>query len=132
MRIQAYIRVASDAGTVHAVYSELNAAGASITPVRRSSEDADQQPSWIWQTQRVNLDENDVDGGIRDLLQANQRLIPVLQKHRVKEVMVVLQVVTLYGLNDRPAGFHLSAETISLLSDLGAAFDNDSISDLGS
>jgi hypothetical protein len=49
----------------------------------------------------------------------------MIKRHDGPETDIYLEVVTQYQEGDAPEGLYLSAETILLLSEMGAAPDND-------
>ena len=56
---------------------------------------------------------------------ATKPIFPIIQKHRGPETEIYLEVVTRYDEHDNPLGMYLSAETLKLLGELGAALDID-------
>jgi hypothetical protein len=80
---------------------------------------------WNWRTQRVPIEVSNPDHGLRELLLAHKSIFPIIKRHEGPETDIYLEVVTQYEKGDAPEGLYLSAETILLLSEMGAALDND-------
>jgi Domain of unknown function (DUF4279) len=80
---------------------------------------------WNWQTLRVPIDINNPDDGLRELLLAHKSIFPIIKRHDELDTDIYLEVVTQYQQGDATEGLHLSAETILLLSEMGAALDTD-------
>jgi|GEM_PF-2284439 len=125
MRIEAYLRVVSDEATVRALHEETDVPGARIEKLKAPREGTANDYWWNWQTMRVRLDEDDVDRGVKALLEQYRSFSPAIKKHRGAEADIYLEVVTYCEEDERPRGLYLSAESISLLNELGAALDND-------
>jgi hypothetical protein len=120
MHIQAYLRILSNEATIRALHSETDVAHASIKQVK-----APNDMWWQWQTQRVPVDVDSPDDGLRALLLAHKPIFPIIKRHQGPETDIYLEVVTHYGRGEEPRGLYLSAETVLLLSEMGGAFDND-------
>jgi hypothetical protein len=75
-------------------------------------------------TNRVPVDPGDEDNALRALLQKYRPFFSTIRAHS-EDTDVYLEVITKYEPNEDPRGLYLSAETISLLSELGAAVDHD-------
>lgn len=80
---------------------------------------------WNWETQHSKIDVDQPDEGLQELLFRYKPIAPILNKFCGPEVDVYLEVVTEYQQGEQPRGLYLSRETISLLSEFGAALDND-------
>lgn len=127
MKIEAYIRVLSTEQIVHAINrdAKLSTARMIETKAQKGSEKL-----WNWQTPNTPIDTNNVDGGVGALLIQHKKIFPVIRNYSGPETDVYLEVVTYYKQGEEPQGLYLSAETIQLLYELGAALDNDVVYDL--
>jgi hypothetical protein len=85
---------------------------------------------WNWQTERISLAANNPDEGLRAFLEAHTTIFPIFKKYSGPEIDIYLEVVTYYSEGESPQGLYLSAETVHLLSELRAAFDNDVVVNL--
>jgi hypothetical protein len=126
MRFQAYLRVLSDEATIRTLYNETNVPGAVIKRLKAPKEGTD-ETWWNWETVHVDIDQSDVDRGVRALLEQYQPLFADIKQYRGPEADTYLELITFYNEHENPTGFCLSVESISLLNELGAAFDNDSV-----
>jgi hypothetical protein len=125
MRIQAYLRILSTEATIRALHSETKVPDASIKETKARRGTVGDAVWWNWCTQRVPIDIDKVDEGLRTLLLAYKPIFPIIKRHQGPEFDIYLEVVTLYERGEEPRGLYLSAETILLLSEMGGAFDND-------
>jgi hypothetical protein len=125
MRMYAYIRVLSDEATIHKISKEADIPDADIQRLKAPRDEDRDERCWHWLTPRVSIDVDDVDAGLKALLTRYRPMFPTLQRHRGTETDVYLEIVTTYEKNERPRGLYLSGETISLVSELGGAIDND-------
>jgi hypothetical protein len=80
---------------------------------------------WQWQTQRVPVDVDSLDDGLRAHLLAHKPIFQIIKRHQGPETDIYLEVVTHYERGEEPRGLYLSAETVLLLSEMGSALDND-------
>jgi hypothetical protein len=124
MRVHAYLSIVSDEATIRAIHVETRAQNATIKPLKARNDPPASDILWSWATARVSLDADDVDNGLRSLLSTHRPIFPAIRKHSEKSD-IYLQMVTYYEAGEEPRGLYLSAETISLLAELGAALDND-------
>jgi hypothetical protein len=131
MRIRAYISVYGDESAVRAIHDGTKVPGASITQhpkVKAQWSITGQDSPWSWTTARVPIEIDKSDEGLRKLLSTHKSIFPMINKYQGPQTATTLQLVTQYDKGDDRRGFHLSAETISLLNELGAAFDSDVVS----
>lgn len=125
MRIQAYLRVLSTEATIRALHTETDVPQASIMQLKARRGKVGDDMWWNWQTERVSVDMDNPDDGLRALLLAHRPIFPIIKKHQGPETDIYLEVVTQYEKGEEPRGQYLSAETILLLSEMGGALDND-------
>ena len=125
MRIQAYLRILSTEATIRALHGEAGVANASITETKARRREGDDGVWWNWQTQQVPIDIDNPDDGLRELVLAYKPIFPIIKRYQGPDTDVYLEVVTRYEQGEEPRGLYLSAETVLLLSEMGAAFDND-------
>jgi hypothetical protein len=125
MRIEAYLRVLSTEATIRALHTETGVAHASIKATEAPRGEGGDGVWWNWKTQRVPIDVDNPDNGLRELLLAHKSIFPIIKRHQGPETDVYLEVVTQYERGEEPRGLYLSAETVLLLSEMGGAFDND-------
>lgn len=121
MRISAYIRILGREGSIRKIDAEAKSLNATITPVKGKRKE---EQCWSWQTPRTTMDVDNLDAQVKGMLSENQLLFPVARKY-MKNTDIYLEIVTEYAHGECPRGLYLSAETILLLSKLGAALDND-------
>jgi hypothetical protein len=124
MQIEAYIRIVGSEATVRAIHSEINVPETRIKETKAPIGAVAGERWWNWMTSRVPVDPDDEDGGLRALLQKYRPFFSTIRAHS-EDTDVYLEVITKYESNEAPRGLFLSAETVSLLSELGAAVDND-------
>lgn len=124
MRISAYIRILSDEATIRRIKDEAKVSNAAVTQLK-AQRGSGEERWWNWQTPRVVVDVDNVDAGINALLLSHRSMFPVAQKYKGSETEIYLEVVTHYDRGEEPRGLYLSPATITLLSELGAALDND-------
>ena len=124
MRMQAYIRVCSDESVVRAIHRETNLPGATIKQRKAEAQSADGN-CWNWQTERVPINIDEIDGDLQSLLSAHRQIFPMINKHRDSELDVYLEIITKYEDGEDPHGLFLSDKTIALLAELGGAVDHD-------
>ena len=127
MRIQAYIRILSDEARVRSIHDETNLPNASIKRLKARRGTSGEEMWWNWQTERISIDVENPDGGLRAFLEAHRSIFPAIKKCQGPEADIYLEIVTQYDRGDDPRGLYLSSETIKLLSEMGAALDNDVI-----
>jgi hypothetical protein len=131
MRIQGYLRVYSDESAVRAIHDATKVPGATITQhlkVKAQWSVTGKDAPWSWTTARVPINIDKLDEGLSNLLAAHKSIFPIIRKYQGSKTAITLQLITQYDKDDDTRGLHLSAETISLLNELGAAFDNDVVS----
>ncbi len=131
MRIEAYLSIGSDELTIRALHKETNIPEASIRAypkVKAQWSVTGEDNPWGWGTAPVTLDVENVDDGLKALLTKYRPIFPIIQKYRGPKTAITLQIVSRYRQReDDPQGLSISAETISLLSELGGALDNDAV-----
>ena len=125
MRVEAYIRVVSTEAIVHSIHAQANVANAGIKRLKAKRDDSSDEMWWNWHTPRIPLDAENLDDGLRALLQAHKRIFPIIKNYEGPDADVYLEIVTQYEEGEEPQGLYLSAETIRLLSEMGGALDND-------
>jgi Domain of unknown function (DUF4279) len=125
MKIQAHLSIVSDEATIRAIHEETNLPDASIRRLKARSEGSADDYRWHWETPRVPIDAENPDEGLKKLLQKYRPIFPAIREHPEEEADIYLQMVTEYNRGEEPQEISLSRETISLLSELGAALDND-------
>ena len=126
MRLSAYIRVLGDEGTIRRINEEAKAADSAMRPLKARTGVGD-EVWWQWSTKRTAIDVDRADEGLRTVLSSHRSIFPTIRKYKGPRIDIYLEVVSEYRENERPKALHLSAETISLLSELGGALDNDSV-----
>jgi hypothetical protein len=125
MRVEAYLRVIGDEVTIRAISDVAQVPGATSRRLKARDDPPARDMLWCWATPRVTLDLDNIDEGLRVLLHAHKPAFPAIRKHCGPKSDIYLQMATYYEPNEEYRGLYLSAETISLLSELGAALDND-------
>jgi hypothetical protein len=131
MRIRAYLSVCSDEQTIRAIHKETSVPRAIIRAypkVKAQWSVTGEDTPWRWQTARIPIDIDDPDNGLKALLSAHRPIFPIVKKYQGPKTAITLQMITQYDEKEDTRGLHLSAETISLLSELGAELDNDVVS----
>jgi hypothetical protein len=124
VRVEAYLRVLGDEATIRSIQAETNLPNASIKRLKARRRASEEQMWWDWQTVRVPIDANNPDDGLKALLHAHRPIFPIIKKDQA-ETDIYLEVITQYDEGEEPHGLYLSAETVRLLSEMGAALDND-------
>lgn len=130
MRIEAYLSIGSDERTIRAIHEEANIPDASIRAYPKAKAQwsvTGEDSPWGWGTPLIQLDTDDPDAGLKVLLTKYRPIFPIIKKYRGPKTAIILQMVTRYKQGEDPRGFYLSAETISLIDELGAALDNDAV-----
>ena len=125
MRLYAYLRVLGKEATIRALHSETKVPHASIKETKARRGTVGDDVWWNWCTERVPIDIDKVDEGLRTLLLAYKPIFPMIKRHQGSETDIYLEAVTQYERGEEPRGLYLSAETVLLLSEMSAAFDND-------
>ena len=118
----------NDEQSIRALYEHANIPEATIKSLK-ARRDGTSEVWWLWHTPHINIDGRDIDGGIRALLEKYRSFFTAIKKYRGHEAETCLELVTYHQEKEEPQGFSLSPETISLLNELGAAFDNDCVYD---
>ncbi len=130
MRMEAYLSIGGDEHTIRAVHEETNIPGASARAYPKVKAEwsitGDESP-WGWGTAPVVLDVDGPDSGLNAMLIKYRSVFPIIRKHRGPRTGITLQIVTRYKQGEDPRGLYLSAETISLINELGAGLDNDAV-----
>lgn len=129
MRVQAYLRIVGDEQVIRKIGKETDVAGASITELRAPRAPAGKEMWWNWQTTRIPIETDNLDGGLRALLLEHRSIFPIIKKHQ-NEVDSYLEVVTYYDEGEESSGLYLSAETIQLLGEMGGSLDHDVVREL--
>ncbi len=129
MRFQAYIGIVNDAGSIRALHEHTNIPDAAIKPLKALREGTG-EVWWHWHTAKTDIDGTDIDAGVKELLKKHRPFFTAIKKYRGPEADTTLELVTYHREKEEPWGFSLSSETISLLSELDAAFDNDCVYDI--
>jgi len=127
MRMQTYLRVVSDETTICSLQREANIPGSTVKQPKSSTGGIGEERWWSWQTAIVDLDLNDEDRGVKNLLIQCRPLLLGIKKHQGPETEVILEVVTHYRQKEGSPGLYLSAESISLLSEVGGSLDHDAV-----
>ena len=125
MRIEAYLRVLSTEATIRELHRETNVPEAIIEQLKAPRDAGRDEMLWNWRTQRVSIDTNNPDDGLRALLLTHRPIFPIIKRHQGPDTDIYLEVVTRYEDGEEPQGLYLSAETVLLLSEMGGALDND-------
>jgi hypothetical protein len=129
VRHEAYLRVVGDEATIQVLHRKTGAAGAAIQQIKARDEKSGEL-LWVWATEHVDVAENDVDAGVNAVLTRYRGFFTSINEYRGLDSDLYLELVTFYREGDEPAGLYLSAETIKLLGELGADFDNDAVHDI--
>jgi len=125
VRVDAYIRVLADENTIRAIHAETSLPNASIKRLKAPRNTSSGEMWWNWETGVTPINAENPDSGLRALLEAHKSIFPMIRKHCGPEADIYLEVVTHYDEGEAPQGLYLSAETIQLLGEMGAALDND-------
>lgn len=128
VRIQGYIRVVGTESEIRAIHDGVQVCKATVMQLKMKLERPGGEHLWCWKTDLFTFKTQDVDEGMKEVLHQYQPLGSVIKKQQ--GVQVSFQLVTLYSKGESPQGLYVSAETISLLSSLGAALDNDAVRDI--
>jgi hypothetical protein len=124
MIIDAYIRVLGAEHRIQAIHKETNVPNARIRRLKARREALDDATWWDWGTEPTKLDTDKPDDGIKAILRRYRPIFPAISKHAA-DVDIYLEIVARYSENDEPRGMCLSAETVQLIGELGAAVDFD-------
>jgi hypothetical protein len=127
MRMQTYLRVVSDETTICSLQREANIPGSTVKQPKSSTGGIGEERWWSWQTAIVDLDLNDEDRGVKNLLIQCRPLLLGIKKYQGPATEVILEVVTHYRQKEGSPGLYLSAESISLLSEVGGSLDHDAV-----
>ena len=125
MQIEAYIRILGTEATVRAIHNGVNVPETRIKETKALRGTVEGEKWWNWHSNHVQVDPDDEDSGIRALLLKYRPFFSTIRAHCDQDTDVYLEVVAKYEPNEDPQGLYLSVETISLLSELGAAVDHD-------
>ncbi len=117
MKMEAYIRILGSEEQIRALQNHANLPDATVKETKGRL--------WNYETQRVPINSEDLDDGLKALLRRYRPFFSAIRAHCNSDADVYLEVITKYEPNEEPRGLFLSVETISLLSELGAAVDND-------
>ncbi len=124
MVIDAYIRVVGSQDTILAIHKETNAANARVKPLKAPRGETGEDRWWDWGTEPTRLDPEKPDDGINAILRTYRPIFPAISKHAA-DADIYLEIVVRYSGDDEPRDVCFSAETIQLISELGAAVDID-------
>lgn len=125
MQIEAYLRIVSDEHTIRAIHGDTRLIDASIGPLKARKEPGGEGVWWNWQTQRIQIDYENLDGELMTLLETHRPIFLRIREFPGAEIDVYLEIVSHYVEGEEPQGLYLSAETIHLLGEMGCALDND-------
>jgi hypothetical protein len=130
MRFEAYIRVLSDEATIRSLYSNVNVPEVVIEQLKARKEGTDEK-WWNWQTAKVEIDDfANIDREVRALLERYRPFFANIRNWPGPNSDIYLELVSYYEENERPSGLYLSADSLRLLAELGAAIDNDAVPDV--
>lgn len=122
MLTYAYFRVVGDEPTIQEIHRRTNVAGAGVRKLKAKKGD---DFWWSWSIERVFIDSENPDEDLKALLRRHRPIFPIIRSYMGNDVSIYFEVVMQHKPNDKPVGLFLSAETISLLNELGAALSND-------
>jgi hypothetical protein len=122
VRTYAYIRVVGDEETIRELQHRTDVAGAEIRKLKAKKRN---ELLWSWVTAKAYVDSENPENDLRALLHRYRSTFPSIKSYSGKDVKVFFEVVMEHKPHDKPVGLYLSAETISLLCELGASLDND-------
>src|SRR5215813_204296 len=122
MRFETYLRAVDDEATIRALHQETNLPGACIKPLKARKEQSSNEVWWLWRTPCVKVHENQLDEAVKGLLEQYRPWLPVIRKY-AERADIYLEVVGFFDENEPPRGLYLSAESLSLLNELGGALD---------
>jgi hypothetical protein len=125
LRIQAYLRVLGGEATIRELHRDANVPEAIIEKLKARKDPGQDDMWWNWRTQRVSIDTNNPDDGLRALLLAHRPIFPIIKRHQGPETDIYLEVLTRYERGEEPQGLYLSSETVLLLGEMGGALDHD-------
>jgi hypothetical protein len=125
MWIEAYLRVLGREETVRAIHEATNRPNAEIKETEAPIDPLSKEMWWNWQTSRAPIDIDNTDDGLKKLLLAHRQIFPIIR--RFEETDIYLEVVMQYKEGEEPWGLHLSAETVTLLSEMGGDLDVDAV-----
>jgi hypothetical protein len=125
MKVEAYIRILGSEARIRALQSAVNVPDASIKETKAPVGGALNTRYWNWATKLVPINSENQDEELKALLLLYRPLFSTIRAQCDCDTDVYLEVITKYEPQEDPRGLFLSAETISLLSELGAAVDND-------
>jgi hypothetical protein len=124
MIIHAYIRVLGDEDTIQAIHKETNVPNAKIKRLKARRGTLGDDNWWDWGIEPTKLDTDKPDDGIKAILRRYRPIFPAISKHAA-DVDIYVEIVARYSENEEPRGMCLSAETVQLIGELGAAVDID-------
>jgi hypothetical protein len=122
MLTYAYFRVVGDEETIQEIHRRTIVAGARV---RKLKAKRGGDFWWNWSIERVFIDGDNPDEDLKEMLRKHRQIFPIIKSYMGNDVSIYLEVVMKYAPDDKPVGLFLSVETISLLSELGAALSND-------
>ena len=122
MRCYAYFRVVGDEATVQEIHRRTNVAGAEVRKLKAKKGD---DFWWNWNIERISIDGENPDKDLKALLYRHRPIFPIIKSYASDDVSIYFEVVMEPETDDKPIGLFLSAETISLLDELGAELSND-------
>lgn len=119
-----YLRVLADEATVRAIHRDIARSDTSIKETHARRETGGNW--WNWKTSDVEFQSiHDLDEKVCALLTEFRSVFPIIRGHSTTETEIYLEIVTNCTREDDPGGLALSAQTIRLLAELGAAVDYD-------
>jgi hypothetical protein len=79
MRYQAYVRVLNNEATIRKLHQETNVPRAAMTPLKTRRKGTE-EVWWNWETEEVDLDPADIDGGVKALLERYRSFFADIKK----------------------------------------------------
>lgn len=128
MRYEVYIRVVGDESSIRALHDHTKEHGTTIEQLKAAKNTGEYW--WHWKTPKIGIEGNNVNRGIRNLLDQYRALFPAIKAHKDAGDDVYVELVTYYREGEQPAGLFLTAETIARIGEIGADFDNDTVPDI--
>jgi hypothetical protein len=121
--------VLNDEVSIRRLAENVRIPGATITPTKAPRGNTD-EVWWNWKTVSEDAQEDAVEEAVLAMLLKYRPFFDAIKEHRGAEADVYLEVVQYFNENERPSGLYLSTESLSLLSELGAALDVDAVPDV--
>jgi len=128
MRFKLYLGVTGDKAVIEQLGNELVVPGAeSRALVPKSGPVPGQQVRWLWRTKYHAVTTNSPEDELRDFLLGHKHLFPVIDRYRSRLAEIGATIVAQYDDNEQPRGYSFSADTVRLLSELGATLEIDAV-----